>query len=132
MENCEIIKQVLTDTSALDTEAKKLKSEIAAVTELTRQYVEENARVKLNQAEYQQRYASFEARYEKAKSRLEKIEEQRQARWIKREQLDTFITTLLGQDSVQTEFDEDLWIAVIDKVTVFADDDVRFTFRDST
>lgn len=85
MENCEIIKQALTDTSALDVETEKLKSEIAVVMELTRQYVEENARVKLDQAEYQQRYASFEARYEKAKGRLEKIEEQRQARRIKRE-----------------------------------------------
>ncbi|WP_407307498.1 hypothetical protein [Desulfosporosinus sp. SB140] len=88
------------------------------VTELTRQYVEENARVKFDQAEYQLRYASFEARYEKAKGRLEKIEEQRQARRIKREQLETFLTTLLRQDSALTEFDEDLWIAVIDKVTV--------------
>jgi len=94
--------------------------------------VEENARVKLDQAEYQQRYSSFEARYEKAKAKLEKIEEQRQARRIKREKLDTFLSTLLRQDSVLTEFDEDLWIAVIDKVTVFADDDVLFTFRDGT
>ena len=38
----------------------------------------------------------------------------------------------MRQDSVLTEFDEDLWIAVIDKVTVFSDDDVRFTFRDGT
>ena len=30
------------------------------------------------------------------------------------------------------EFDEELWITVIDKVMVFADDDVRFTFRDGT
>ena len=28
------------------------------------------------------------------------------------------------QDSIVTEFDEDLWIAVIDKVTVYADDDI--------
>ncbi|GAB6174450.1 hypothetical protein JCM15765_39280 [Paradesulfitobacterium aromaticivorans] len=46
--------------------------------------------------------------------------------------MDTFLSTLLRQDSVLTEFDEDLWIAVIDKVTVFADDDVLFTFRDGT
>ena len=80
VENCETIKLVLTDTTALDAETEKLKSEIAAVTELTRQYVEENARASIDQAEYQQRNASFEARYEKAKGRLEKIEEQRQAR----------------------------------------------------
>ena len=132
LENCEMIKQVLTDTSALDAEAEKLKNEIAMVTELTRQYVEENARISLDQTEYQQRYASFETRYEKAKAKLEKIEQQRQVRRIKREQLDTFLSTLLRQDAVLTEFDESLWIAVIDKVTVFAEDDVRFTFMDGT
>lgn len=38
-----MIKQVLTDTAALDAEAEKLKREITVVTELTRQSVEENA-----------------------------------------------------------------------------------------
>lgn len=119
-------------TTALDAEAEKLKNEIAVVTELTRQSVEENVHVSLDQVEYQQRYTGLVVRYEKAKSKLKKIEELRQARRLKREQLDTFLTTLLRQDSVLTEFDEELWIAVIDKVTVFADDDVRFTFRDGT
>ncbi|GAB6172973.1 recombinase family protein [Paradesulfitobacterium aromaticivorans] len=132
LENCNMIKQVLTDTAALDVEAEVLKSEITVVTELTRQCVEENARIDLDQAEYQQRYASFETRYKKARGKLEKVEELRQARRAKREQLDAFLTTLLQQDSVLTEFDEDLWIAVIEKVTVFADDDIRFTFRDGT
>ena len=43
-----------------------------------------------------------------------------------------FLATLLRQDSVQTEFDEALWFAVIDKVIVHVADDIRFTFRDDT
>ncbi len=131
-ENCETIKQVLTDTSALDAEAENLRREIAVVSELTRESVEENAHVGLDQAEYQKRYSGLAARYEKAKGRLEKIEELRQARRAKREELDAYLNTLLEQDSVLTEFDETLWFAVIDKVTVFADDDIQFTFRDGT
>ncbi|WP_042331566.1 hypothetical protein [Desulfosporosinus orientis] len=80
--------------------------------------MEENDRVSIDQAEYQQRYASFEARYEKAKGRSEKIEELRQSRRIKRVQMDTFLSMLLRQDSVLTEFDEDLWVAVVDKVVL--------------
>ena len=132
MENCEMIKQVLTDTAALNTDAEKLQSEITVVTELIRQCVDENARSVIDQAEYQQRYNGLVARYEKAKDRLEKIEELRKARWVKREQLDVFLATLLRQDSVLTEFVETLWFAVMDKVTVYASDDIQFTFRDGT
>ena len=70
--------------------------------------------------------------YEKAKVRLEKIEELRQDRKVKREQLDSFLATLVQQDSVLTEFDETLWFAIADKVTVYASDDIQFTFRDGT
>ncbi len=132
VENCETIKQVLTDTSSLDTQTEELQREIAVVTELIRQCVDENARSIIDQAEYKKRYNGLVARYEKAKGTLEKVEEQRQARSAKREQLDNFLTTLLQQDSVLTEFDETLWFAVIDNVMVFADDDVRLTFRDGT
>lgn len=127
-----MINQVLTDTAALNSEAEKLHSEIAVVTELIRQCLDENTRLVIDQAEYQQRYEGFVAQYEKAKVRLEKIEELRQARWAKRKQIDAFIATLLQQDSGLTEFDETLWFAIADKVTINASDDIQLTFRDGT
>lgn len=122
----------MTDTADLSSEAEKLQSEIAVVTELIRQCVDENARSIIDQAEYQKRYNGLVARYEKAKVRLGKIEELQQDRWVKREQLDAFMANLLRQDSVLTEFDETFWFAVIGKVTVYASDDIQFTFRDGT
>lgn len=69
MENREMIKQVLTDTATLNSEAKKLQSEVAVVIELIRQCVDENARSVIDQADYQQRYNGHVARYGKAKPR---------------------------------------------------------------
>ncbi|OPX87242.1 MAG: hypothetical protein A4E53_02559 [Pelotomaculum sp. PtaB.Bin104] len=123
---------MLTDTAALDTEAEELQRELEIVAELIHHSVDENAHIGLNQAKYQQRYNGLVERYEKAKARLEKIEELQQARRAKREQLDSFLATLLQQDSVLTEFDESLWFAVIDKVVVHSADDIQFTFRDGT
>ena len=119
MENCEVIKQVLTDTAALNSEAENLQSEIVVITELIHQCVDENARSVIDQAQYQQRYNGLVVRYEKAKDGLGKIEELRKARRAKREQLDAFLATLSQQDSVLTEFDETLWFAIADKVTVY-------------
>jgi site-specific DNA recombinase len=132
MENCEVIKQVLTDTTALDTKAEELQSEIEIVTELIRQCVDENAHIGLDQTEYQKRYNGLVARYENAKEKLEKIEQQRRERRVKQEQLDAFLDTLVRQDSILTEFDEALWCTVIDKIKVYAADKVQFTFRDGT
>lgn len=52
MENCEVIKQVLTNITALDTKTDELQSEIEVLTELIRQCVDENAHTGLDQTEY--------------------------------------------------------------------------------
>lgn len=43
-----------------------------------------------------------------------------------------FLAELKKQDDVVTEFDESLWYSMVDYVTVFNKEDVRFTFKDGT
>ena len=43
-----------------------------------------------------------------------------------------FLAELERQDGVSTEFDENLWYSLVDFVTVFNKEDVRFTFKDGT
>ncbi len=43
-----------------------------------------------------------------------------------------FLSGLQKQEDLVTEFDEDLWYGLIEYVTVFSKEDVRFTFKDST
>ncbi|WP_345787249.1 zinc ribbon domain-containing protein [Desulfitobacterium dichloroeliminans] len=131
-ENCKMLKKVLTDTAALEAEAVELQREIEVVTGLIRQCVEENAQRGQDQVEYLQRYKELVARYEKVRGRLEKNEELSCARKVKREQLDAFLDMVLRQDSILTEFDEGLWYAVIEKVTVDASGGIKYTFRDGT
>lgn len=132
MENCKLIKQKLTDTTALDRKIEELSNEISIAAELIRQCIDENAHSVIDQDEYQKRYNGLVARYEKSKARLEKVEEQRQSCRVKRDQLDAFLDILLKQDSILTEFDETLWYAVIEKVTVYNEGDVLLRFRDGT
>jgi hypothetical protein len=42
------------------------------------------------------------------------------------------LAELRGQDGIITEFDERLWHSLVEKVTVFAKDDIRFTFKDGS
>jgi len=132
LENCNAIIQMLTDSDALDIESEELQRELEVVAGLIRSCVDENAHTVLDQSEYQQRYNGLVQRYEKAKARIEKLEDMRQARRAKREQLDSFLNALLSQDAVLTVFDENLWHAVIDRVVVHTADGIRFIFRDGT
>jgi regulator of replication initiation timing len=98
----------LTDTASLDYEAERLQDQIADVSELIRQSVNENTRLAIGQTEYNKRYSELITRYQKAKDRLERIEEQRKTRQIKKEQMNDFISSLRIRENTLSEFDENL------------------------
>lgn len=50
----------------------------------------------------------------------------------KREKIELFLSELKKQEDVITQFDENLWYSLVDYVTVFNKEDVRFTFKDGT
>ena len=50
----------------------------------------------------------------------------------KKEQIERFLAELERQDGVATEFDEEQWYSLVDFVTVFNKEDIRFTFKDGT
>ena len=46
--------------------------------------------------------------------------------------MSTFIKTLKKQGNVVTVFDDALWGGMLDYLTVYKKDDIRFTFKDGT
>lgn len=46
--------------------------------------------------------------------------------------MEAFIDHLKSQPDLITEFDEQLWYALVDYATVYSETDVRFTFKDGT
>ncbi len=49
-----------------------------------------------------------------------------------REKIELFLDRLQKQKEMVTEFDEDLWYSLIEYVTIFEKEDIRFTFKDGT
>jgi len=124
-----LIKETLFDTAPLEAERLELQNEITVVVELTQKGVEENARFAIDQSEYQQRYDGLTEQYEKAKARLTEITGEISDRKSRRETVENFIAELEKQDGLITEFDERLWHSLLDYLTVYNAEDVRFTFR---
>ena len=130
LQGYETIIRALTDTSRLDKERTKLQSECEVVVELLRKCVEENAYSALDQAEYHQRYTALVERYETAKNGLVAINDKRSEGDAKRESIGSFIQMLEKSDKLLCEFDEELWNATIDTVTVQFDNKITFAFKD--
>jgi len=130
--NFELMRRVLFDTTALEDERAGLQGEIAVVAEMIQKCVEENARVALDQAEYQQRYGGLAERFDMVKARLGEVTEEISSKQARGELVGAFVEELGRQDELITEFDERLWYSLLDYVTVYGEDDVRFTFKDGT
>jgi site-specific DNA recombinase len=120
----------LTDTAVLDAESTKLQSECEVVFELLRKCVEENASSVIDQADYQRRYNSLAERYEIAKNGLARIDDKRMERIAKRQNIEGFIRVLEQSNTILSEFDEELWNATVDLVTVHSEHEITFLFKD--
>ena len=109
----------------------------------------ENARIAQDQGEYQissepqdfpaceslmhsKRYNGLVERYERAKARFDEVTEAIAERSAKSERLAGFIRTLEAQEKPVAEFDERLWGAMVDYVTVGVDGGMTVVFRDGT
>ena len=120
----------LVDTSALDNKNEKSKFELEEVFGLLNKCVKENAHTTIDQAEYQQKYKDLIERYENTKNIIDEIEEKISEQKIKCKRIGEFIKILDQRDGLLSEFDEDLWNTMIEKVTVRTKNELVFGFKD--
>ena len=129
---CKLTRDVLTDTEEIDREMPELLRELEVVTELIKKCIAENSSSAQDQEKYTERYNSYVDRYEKAKSRYDELKQKRENKLSKRKAIDRFIYDLSKRDELLTEFDNCLWLTVVDTVTVQSDGILLFKFNDGT
>lgn len=131
LEDCRLMQATLTDCTGIDTEIESLLEEIEVVTELTKRCIAENSQTAQNQEEYTARYNGFVERYEKAKAQLEQLRTTKAEREAQAEAIGAFMFEVQELDTIN-EFDEKLWLTIIDTVTVHADGRMTFRFQGGT
>lgn len=131
LEDCRLMQATLTDCTGIDAEIESLLEEIDVVTELTKRCIAENSQTAQNQEEYAARYNGFVERYEKAKAQLEQLRATKAAREAQAEAIGAFMFEVQELDAL-TEFDEKLWLTIIDTITIHADRRMTFKFQGGT
>lgn len=101
---------------------------MAVVYDLIEKCIYENAHTVLDQEEYQKRYDGLTARFDATKTRLEAVEDAIHSKQSRRAKIEAFLEALAKAELVGT-FDIVLWCGLVDVVTVYRKDDVRFTFK---
>ena len=129
LDECRTMQAALTDTGPLDSEIAALLSEVEVVSELTKRCIEENSTTAQNQATYLERYNSLAERYEAAKTKLVKLQAAKAQREAKAEDIGGFMFELAEYGEPLTEFDDRLWLTVIDTVTVHRNGRLTFRFQ---
>ena len=81
--------------------------------------------------EYAARYNGFVERFEKTKAQLEQLRTTKGAREAQAEAIGAFMFEVQELDAL-TDFDDKLWLTVIDTVTVHADGRMTFKFQGGT
>ena len=126
------MRSIVNDCEKLDTEIESLNEEIQVVAELVNQCIKENATTEQSQEEYNRKYNRLVNRYEKAMARLKEVTAERESRNQRDRDLRIFIASLKEKSLIIEEFDEELWICLLESATVHADSKVTFRFKDGT
>ena len=132
IENCNFIKNKLTDYSDIDNKLKNLNEEIAVVAELVKTCVQENAQNAQSQDDYEKRYIGLTKRYEKATAEIERLSAEKEKRINRDKELSIFIHAIASQEALMTEWNDRPWLTLLENATVYRDGKIKFLFKDGT
>ena len=102
------------------------------LTEMIRQTVMLNASATVSEDEYRRRYNDLTDRFRAEEEKLKRLTAERKKRDAESVAIGGMLSELEELEAPPIEFDEKLWHAVVDKVTVYNDDRLVFSLKDGT
>ena len=129
LEDCAAIKELLFSTEKLEKERTELQQEIDVVSQMIQDAISENARIAIDQTDFQSRYESLVQRFDAAKAKYDAVCAEMDDKRDRRAIMEQFLEDLARRDTLLTEFEAEAWHALVDFVTIYAVDDIRVTFK---
>lgn len=129
IKDCENTVLNLIELKQIDTEINNLQEKCTEILSLIKLLISENARKAINQEQYNKKYISYTKEYEKIKGELSRLEEEKQNLKVRRDKVKIFVQNLEPKSEIISEFDENLWYSLVEKVVVNSDEQVKFIFR---
>jgi len=132
IEDCRTVQATLCNITAINAELAELKYEIELVDELAHQAIQTNSREVIDQTEWTERNDVYLKRHDEATKRIEELEKLKASRISKSKTIEIFIRDIKKQKEVITDWDEILWAATVESVTVQVDGKLTFQFKNGS
>ena len=116
------------DTAELDAKVAQLENEANCIAERLRKLVEDNARVRIEQAEYQREYDALANEYDLINAQIQAIEDRNWDKGKRRRKLKIFLG-FLEKMEVREAFEPYTFVTLVGKVVVGRDGRMQFCFR---
>ncbi|MEG2623903.1 MAG: recombinase family protein [Clostridia bacterium] len=131
MDACREMVAMLCDTSTLKAERDKSQNSCNELLRAMQDMVRENARTAQNQVVYDEKYGALTERYRKATDNLNEINGQLLECKARTDRLNAYMD-VLQERTLVTAFDEGLWNATVETLTVKNDGTFIFHWRDGS
>ena len=129
LDRCRSLYESFMDTAKLDNEISDHVRECEIVAELSRKLVEENSQHAMDQEDFARKYSSYSSKYEAESAKVVELKALRKERLQKAEAVSAFMFEIHEQEHFIQDFNEKLWLATIDAVTVHHDGKMVFRFK---
>ena len=129
MADYEASKEMLFSTAGLELEEKELRQEMEVASGMIRDAINENARVAIDQTDFQSRYESLVKRFDDTKVKHDAVCAEMDDKRLRRATVEQFLTDLAKRNTLLTEFEPEAWHLLVDFATVYSLEDIRITFK---
>lgn len=127
--SCREIVALLSDCTALDEKIEEAYTKLDSLTTAMQEFIKENAMHPQSANFYSKRLAEYDAQKSEVEARMNELHSQKAARLSRKELLDGLIRSMEESGVIVTEFDENLWRLMVEKVVVGTDGKLTFTLR---
>ncbi|WP_414733917.1 recombinase zinc beta ribbon domain-containing protein [Acetobacterium carbinolicum] len=128
--NYEATVKVIFNTKDLEKELLKHQNDYQMIVKEIQILVDENASTAQDQSAYQEQYNLLVEKYEHTKNRMVETEGEIKDKTARRLEMKEFINRLKKTEEILTQFDEELFLATIEKIIVQADSKIVIVFKD--
>ena len=130
--DCAMLHEQVLDCTKQERAIAEVDREIAVTIALVAASVKENATTAQEQDEYNRKFAELEAQYNAQKAKRDALLQEIKDKKARAESISAFMRTLANNELVLDEWDESLWLTLIDKGTVLPDGSINFLFKNGT
>lgn len=129
LKDCKEALRTLTDTDSIERDIAGIMTEMEVTNGLIRKCIDANARGTIDTAEFDSQYAELEKRFTDLEERQKADQKELQERKRKTYGINNFMAELSERKSLLQQFDDQLWLAILDEAVLKPNGKLVFHFK---